>query len=509
MKHRDLLDSLGMIDPAFIEEAAPGNLPTPSARKVGRVVHIRWRNWIPAVAAMLAVAILVGALVGGVPGILSANPSGSEGEQETGAPVASVPLCLASPLYPTMAQYPKNTGSLNTTDHSGSFVLSADYQAWMTALQIRVEYFGAGTPLKAFFARTIACFLGNAGTENAAFSPLNVYMGLAILAEISAGETREQILTLLGSPSIESLRAQASTIWNADYRDDGLATSVLANSLWMSDSLECEGDTAQNLAQYYYASSYQGTMGSAAFNQLLQDWVKAHTANGSVSGLDAPQTDEAAMLSLFSTVLYENGWRNGFNEKETMQLPFNGANGAKKCDMMYDSTPRTYWKGDGFSSVSLFLTDGRMDVILPDRGMDVDALLQDADVLAYLVDGTKGVTRGGVVEGLFLPRFELQSRMDLTEGLKELGITHCFDGNAELSALTSSGQTVFLNSMQHEVRIEVNEERSEAYLNGGQESSNGSSGASSVFMVNRPFIFVIRNAEGLPLFVGVVNQING
>ena len=27
------------------------------------------------------------------------------------------------------------------------------------------------------------------------------------------------------------------------------------------------------------------------------------------------------------------------------------------------------------------------------------------------------------------------------------------------------------------------------------------------FTVDRPFIFIIRNAEGLPLFVGVINQV--
>ena len=47
-------------------------------------------------------------------------------------------------------------------------------------------------------------FLGGKEGENAAYSPVNVYMALAMLAELTDGASRQQILDLLGSDSLEA-----------------------------------------------------------------------------------------------------------------------------------------------------------------------------------------------------------------------------------------------------------------------------------------------------------------
>ena len=78
-------------------------------------------------------------------------------------------------------------------------------------------------------------FLSGAGEENRVYSPLNVYMALAMLAEVTGGESRAQVLNLLGSDSLESFRSQASDLWNDHYCDDGATTSILASSLWLDE----------------------------------------------------------------------------------------------------------------------------------------------------------------------------------------------------------------------------------------------------------------------------------
>ena len=42
-----------------------------------------------------------------------------------------------------------------------------------------------------------------------------------MLAEVTGGESRAQILELLDEDSIDALRTRANHIWNANYRDDG------------------------------------------------------------------------------------------------------------------------------------------------------------------------------------------------------------------------------------------------------------------------------------------------
>ena len=72
-----------------------------------------------------------------------------------------------------------------------------------------------------------------AGNENTVCSPLSTYLSFAMLAETSGGNTRQQILNMLGVSSIDTLRDNVSTLWQANYNTAEEATCLLANSMWL------------------------------------------------------------------------------------------------------------------------------------------------------------------------------------------------------------------------------------------------------------------------------------
>ena len=74
------------------------------------------------------------------------------------------------------------------------------------------------------------------GEDNAAYSPVNVYMAMAMLAETTGGNSRQQILDLFGLNTIAELRKQAKHMWNAHYCADGQTNLLLGNSLWLDDA---------------------------------------------------------------------------------------------------------------------------------------------------------------------------------------------------------------------------------------------------------------------------------
>lgn len=55
-------------------------------------------------------------------------------------------------------------------------------------------------------------------------------------------------------------------------------TSILADSLWLSDSMDYNSNTLARLADSYYASAYRGEMGSETFNEALRRWINEQTA---------------------------------------------------------------------------------------------------------------------------------------------------------------------------------------------------------------------------------------
>ena len=67
--------------------------------------------------------------------------------------------------------------------------------------------------------------------ENTVCSPLNTDIAFSMLAEVSGGNTRKQILEMLGASDIETVRENVSALWESNYVDTPVLKSVLANCL--------------------------------------------------------------------------------------------------------------------------------------------------------------------------------------------------------------------------------------------------------------------------------------
>ena len=104
--------------------------------------------------------------------------------------------------------------------------------------------------LSGFFTDANAQFLS--GTGNAVWSPANAYIGLAMVAELTDGNSRQQILDLLGTENTDTLRTQVSAVWESAYKG-GKEACHLANSLWLQKGLKYKQDAMDALSYHYYA----------------------------------------------------------------------------------------------------------------------------------------------------------------------------------------------------------------------------------------------------------------
>ena len=282
-------------------------------------------------------------------------------------------LALAS--YPEMAPYPNEMEYFDEkTGEFDSDGLDVVYDAWQSDRKAqRSQPEGYADGLEPFFASSIREFLSNSNGENKVYSPLSVYMALAMLAEVTDSESRQQILDLLGSESIEALRSQAASVWNANYSNDGAVTSILANSLWLNESVNFNQSTMDSLAKNYYASSFRGEMGSEEFNQALRDWINEQTGGLLEAQADGLSMDPETVMALASTIYYRAKWHSEFNEAGTEKGLFHlfSADGETvECDFMDKGGSNTYYWADQFGAVALSLEgSGKMWFLLPDDGV--------------------------------------------------------------------------------------------------------------------------------------------
>ena len=119
--------------------------------------------------------------------------------------------------------------------------------------------------------------LSDASDHNAVCSPLNIYIALSMLAEVTDGNTRKQILDVLNVKDMDVLNKRIEAIWDANYVDTPALKSMLANSIWLKSGIGYNEDTLKRLSTEYHASSYSGEMGSKSMNLKLQKWTDEHT----------------------------------------------------------------------------------------------------------------------------------------------------------------------------------------------------------------------------------------
>lgn len=476
--------------------------------------------WLGAVAAMLALGILIHML------IPSQTADGPSLEAPVTEPVQTEPttpripadpaepleltgtqLCysdlsglVVSPDYPGMVPYPQDIHS------------SAEYDAWYQNQREQYDQPAAyDASLKDFWSRCIPLLLCDEA-ENTVCSPVNIYSALAMLAQCTDGNSRQQILDLLGQDSIEALRTQASHVWNAHYRSDGLATCILGSSLWIDEDITFNSDTLDILAKDFYATVFQGDLGTPEMNSSLHSWLNRQTGNllqEYVNGIELP---EDSAMALASTIFYQAAWSIGFSQSHTVTDIFHGPQGDISWAFMQQTIRHSaYYQGADYGAVALPLQDGsRMWLVLPSEGKTPADILRSGNAVTMILQDTNRSTVKATIE-LSLPRFDVSSQTDLTPVLEKLGITDVFSNvTADFSAVIPDREDIYLGKADHAARVVIDEEgvTGAAYTIMYIYATGAFTEPEQVveFTLDRPFLFLIESQDGLPLFAGVVNQ---
>lgn len=440
----------------------------------------------------------------------SAPPAAEEQLDCIGDPTTqqlAAPVAVSMPQYPNEAKYTASNGNFDSEKYD------EDWDAWWESYQEKTADMTDPAALTHWFTTSIPALMQNAGKENRVCSPLNIYMALSMLAAVTGGETRQQILDALGAESLDALQKQAAQLWAENSWDDGLVTSTLANSIWLRDGYNYNSETLQKLGKDFYASAFSGEMGSDAYNNILRDWINEYTGNLLTEQAGKLELNADTVLALVSTLYYSASWHDKFSSAATTQDVFHAPNGDVSTDFLHSSDSNTVYYGDGFSAIGLSLENsGRMWLLKPDEGVDAAELLQNEDTLGFLLaNGEWSQTQRAIVN-LSLPKFDVSSDLDILDTLAQLGMTDVLDGiKSDFTPLTAANDSLALTQAKHAARVKIDEDGCEAaaYTILGVEATAMMGPEDEIdFTLDNPFVFAITGIDGLPLFVGLVNQPN-
>lgn len=362
----------------------------------------------------------------------------------------------------------------------------------------------AKTQLSYFFTESTRMTLTGSEGENRIYSPANLYIALAMAAELSEGQNRHQILDCLGVSDLTALRAQVGAMWESLYLDGDYEKLALANSLWLDDSVGYDQAVMEDLSYYHYASVYQHDLQSDTAGQAIRTWLNENTGNLLEDAVDNVSMNPDTLFALYSTIFFQSKWSSEFHPDSNTTDLFYGAGVPtlvtymnKKQEQMY------YFWGDDFGAVYLPLRNGScMWFILPDEGRTVEDVLAEGSFMELVMAdyGEENWPDQKYVKvNLSVPKFDIHAQSDLKDALIALGITGAFD---PAQSAVGGG---YLTDVNQAVRVAIDENGvvAAAYT----EMLCGAAPPPEEivdFKLNRPFLFVIEK-EQIPLFAGVVN----
>ncbi len=421
---------------------------------------------------------------------------------------------LALSVYPQEIKYPIGE---DFTDESGNVdydAFSDAYSEWFDAKRKKQTLKVYDEGINDYLKSTLSALAKDDG-KNLVFSPANIYFALSMLVECTDGQTQSEILSVLGYEDTDALRKNTNNLWQKMYADNGVYSSILANSVWLKDGIKYNKNTLNTLKDSYYASSFAGDFLKEEYAAALKDWINQNT-----NGLLKDQTqdikfNEDTAAALISTIYFNAKWSSKFSKDNTEKGDFLTPDGKVKADFMKSSHSQTYYYADGYSATTLnFEQDCSMHFILPDENVSVYDIITKDGVLDIITDRANNYKYKGEAQKAYpivnmsVPKFDVTNDIDLKETFNTLGITTVFDEtSADFSPLTTD-VPLFLSKVQHASRVKIDEDGCEAAAYTVMALDAGSMPPDDEvdFVLDRPFIFAVTGKDGLPRFVGIINQ---
>ena len=353
--------------------------------------------------------------------------------------------------------------------------------------------------------------------ENKIFSPLCMYMSLSMIAETSDGNTRQQILNIMHQPDIESSRESAKSIWLSNYMDNGEDKLLLANSLWTNSGWTYEQSLMDLLASEYFASSFSGDPSDPDYSSAYREWLHDQTDGLLDEYLGGAQLDPGMVMTLVSSVNFSGKWEGSFSYPE--EGVFHGTSGDVTTPFYKsDAGVRTY-TGEHFISADVKLKgNGSVRFILPEEGMTPEQLLEDEELFTFMNDRvpewdalepTRRDPTVMKVPTLVMPLVDFSNSFEMKKYLREMGVTDAFDkSRSDFTPLSPDGQgDLFISAIEHDARIMIDQDGCRAVAVTISTIGSGTPVFYDQIVLDRPYIVEIVSESGLPIFVGIVNNI--
>ncbi|CAJ1086481.1 plasminogen activator inhibitor 1 [Xyrichtys novacula] len=381
------------------------------------------------------------------------------------------------------------------------FVLLTLSRASLGSLQDKQTDFG----LKVF-----SQLVQDSTNQNLAVSPYGVASVLAMAQLGAAGNTRKALTAAMGFSLQERGMSRQQRLLQRDLSsEEGVE---IASGMMVERKMSLEKGYRRALAKAFqtHPNQVDFTKPDEAIS-VINAWVSDHTAEAIPEFLAPGSLSDETRLVLLNALHFQGLWKVPFDPKLTQERMFHCANGSNVPVHMMRLTNRFHY-GE-------FVTADGVDydvIEVPYEGNSLSMLLVSpfepevplstlsADLSSERIHQWRAELRN-VKRQLALPRFTLDSEVNLKSALLKMGLGNMFNlATADFTRITAD-ERLCVSKVLQRVKIEVDE-----------RGTRGSSATAAVMFsrmaveeitLDRPFLFLIQHKPtGAILFAGQFNQ---
>ncbi len=339
------------------------------------------------------------------------------------------------------------------------------------------------------------------GEENFVISPMNLYVALLLLYEGTGSETARQIAEALHLPPDSSAcRAYEELVSRLPVGEEGDAKLFIANGVWLRKDFPFREEYISRVKECFNATVKQFSSVEGLSDEI-NSWVAGKTHGMIRKLVDELTRDTEAVL--VSALYFKGLWVKEF--EYAGKLTFHAPSGNVKADFMKVTQELRVIKGGDYVAVEIPYrnTSIAMLIIMPKNLRNFTENLTYAQLNSIL----RAVRNAEPREvKLIMPKFYVESKYDMIDTLKALGIKEVFGNNADFSKMAHVGKGMLkVSQVVHAAAINITEK--------GTEASAATaivvvltavpSNTQEIIRIDRPFLyFLIDTSTGTILFTG-------
>lgn len=341
---------------------------------------------------------------------------------------------------------------------------------------------------------------------NIMLSPLSASAALTMLLNGCNNDTYNQIQQMLGFEGMsttdinETYKSLVDQLLNADPE----VKLAIANAIWYRQGFDVKPPFLNTMHNDFSAHIEGLDFSQQSALTTMNKWASDNTFGKIPKVLDEISPD--AVMFLMNALYFKGTWTYQFDKSKTNIENFYKEDGsAVSVSMMHINLNADVYSNTNYRAIELNYgrTNFSMIVIVPNETLNDlfnDFSNEDWNSLTSSFNTTQSKPEWAVS----LPKFTFSYEKVLNDQLKSMGMVDAFDPMA--ANLTGiSDANIFVSFVKQNSFVDVNEEGTEAAAVTIIGIELTSIGDSHVFIVNKPFVFAIRErTTNTILFIGKV-----